>query len=175
MSVRPKTIRAILAVEPSGPPFFDIQAGPAAGSPTPDWSRYSETKARPWGITADPLSYSPPAAKASDLDIAEQEKSDEPNLDRCWMQKAPARQLPRLQRIPILVVTSEASYHALYDHCTVKYLEQAGVRATWIKLAEVGIRGNGHMMMLEKNNMEISAVMSGWLEKALASGTKNGR
>src|SRR5215469_13164868 len=37
---RPDLVKAILAVEPSGPPFFDIQAGPAATSPTPDWSRY---------------------------------------------------------------------------------------------------------------------------------------
>jgi len=47
----------------------------------------------------------------------------------------------------------------------VKYLEQASVRPTWIKLADVGIRGNGHMMMLEKNNLEIAGVMSAWLDK----------
>jgi hypothetical protein len=31
----------------------------------------------------------------------------------------------------------------------------------------VGIHGNGHMMMLEKNNLEIAAVMSRWLAKTL--------
>jgi pimeloyl-ACP methyl ester carboxylesterase len=70
--------------------------------------------------------------------------------------------------MPILILTAEASYHAPYDHCTVKYLDQAGVHTTWIKLAEVGIHGNGHMMMLEKNNQDIAAVMSHWLAKALA-------
>jgi hypothetical protein len=49
----------------------------------------------------------------------------------------------------------------------VKFLEQAGVHSTWIKLADAGIRGNGHMMMLEKNNQEIGAVMSKWLDKVL--------
>jgi len=83
------------------------------------------------------------------------------------MQATPARQLPNLQKVPILIVTSEASYHRAYDHCTVKYLEQAGVPVQWIKLADVGIHGNGHMMMLEKNNMEIAAVMSRWIEKTL--------
>jgi hypothetical protein len=29
----------------------------------------------------------------------------------------------------------------------------------------VCIHGNGHMMMLEKNNAEIAAVLSRWLEK----------
>jgi pimeloyl-ACP methyl ester carboxylesterase len=75
--------------------------------------------------------------------------------------------LPNLAKLPILVVTSEASYHAPYDHCTVKYLQQASVRPTWIKLSDVGIHGNGHMMMLEKNNLEIAAVMARWLADAL--------
>ncbi len=48
---------------------------------------------------------------------------------------------------------AEASYHAPYDHCTVAYLRQAGVRTDFIRLADHGIRGNGHMMMMEKNSM----------------------
>ena len=159
---RPDLVKAIVAVEPSGPPFFDVQNVAA-----PEWFRYSAMMARPWGVTAVPLAYSPAAASASDLEIVRQEKADGPDLSSCWMQKAPARQLPKLQKIPILIVTSEASYHAAYDHCTVKYLEQAGVRTTWIKLSEIGIHGNGHMMMLEKNNLEIAAVLSRWLAKAL--------
>jgi pimeloyl-ACP methyl ester carboxylesterase len=164
---RPDFVKAILAVEPNGPPFFDTEAGPGANVAAPDWSRDAPTQARPWGITADPLSYLPPAAKASDLAIIRQDKPDGPNLNRCWMQESPARQLPNLQKIPILILTSEASYHAPYDHCTVKYLEQAGVHPTWIKLADVGIHGNGHMMMLEKNNTEIGVVMLRWLDKSL--------
>jgi hypothetical protein len=45
--------------------------------------------------------------------------------------------------------------------------KQAGVHPKWIKLADVGIHGNGHMMMLEKNNLEIGAVMSKWLDNVL--------
>jgi hypothetical protein len=69
--------------------------------------------------------------------------------------------------VPILIVTSEASYHRAYDHCTVKYLEQASVPVTWIKLEDIGIHGNGHMMMLEKNNADVAAVMAHWLEKTI--------
>jgi pimeloyl-ACP methyl ester carboxylesterase len=159
---RPDLVKAIVAVEPNGPPFFDVENIAA-----PDWFRDAATQTRPWGITAVPLIYSPPAAKASDLAIVQQEKPDGPDLTRCWLQKSPARLLPNLQRLPILILTAEASYHAPYDHCTVKYLEQAGVRPTWTRLADAGIRGNGHMMMLEKNNMEIAAVMSRWLTKML--------
>ncbi len=55
-----------------------------------------------------------------------------------------------------MIVAAEASYHAAYDHCTAKYLEQAGVRNTFIRLEERGIRGNGHMVMLEKNNLRVA-------------------
>ncbi len=39
---------------------------------------------------------------------------------------------------------------------------------TFIRLEDIGIRGNGHMMMLEKNSDEIAGVIEGWLKKALA-------
>jgi hypothetical protein len=51
----------------------------------------------------------------------------------------------------------------------VKYLRQTGVKSTWIKLAEQGIHGNSHVMMLEKNNQEIAAVIARWLEKSVIS------
>ena len=133
------------------------------GKRSAEW--HAAAQARPWGITADPLAYSPTAGKASDLAVVRQDKADGPDLVRCWMQQTPARQLPNLQKVPILILTAEASYHAPYDHCTVKYLEQAGVKPAWTKLAEAGIHGNGHMMMLEKNNGEIGAVISRWLAK----------
>jgi pimeloyl-ACP methyl ester carboxylesterase len=157
---RPTLVKAIIAVEPNGPPFFDVENGAA-----PDWFRDAATQARPWGLTAAPLTYSPAAANASDLAIVRQERADAPDLSRCWIQQSPARMLPNLQKLPILILTAEASYHAPYDHCTVKYLEQAGVHPVWIKLADIGIHGNGHMMMLEKNNIEIGGVMSRWLAK----------
>jgi pimeloyl-ACP methyl ester carboxylesterase len=157
---QPSLVKAIVAVEPNGPPFFDVENVRA-----PEWFRSAPTQTRAWGVTAVPLSYLPQAATASDLAIVQQEKPDAPDLSKCWMQKSPARQLPNLQKVPILILTAEASYHAPYDHCTVKYLEQAGVRSTWIKLGDIGIHGNGHMMMLEKNNMEIAGVMSRWLAR----------
>ena len=167
---RPDLVKAIVAVEPNGPPFFDI-----INVPAPEWFRDSATQTRPWGVTAVPLSYAPPANNTSDLAILRQEKPDAPDLTKCWLQKSPARQLLNLQKIPILIMTAEASYHAPYDHCTVKYLEQAGVHSTWIKLADIGIHGNGHMMMLEKNNLDIAAVISTWLSKSLPTASKTTR
>jgi pimeloyl-ACP methyl ester carboxylesterase len=168
---RPDNVKAVIAIEPSGPPFFSVDNVPA-----PELFRDAKEQQRPWGLSATPLTYSPPAASASDLAIVRQDQSDAPDLSRCWLQKSPARQLSNLQKVPVLVVTSEASFHTAYDHCTVKYLQQAGVHVTFIKLAEIGIHGNGHMMMLEKNNSEIAAVMSKWIEKTLpaAANSKSG-
>jgi pimeloyl-ACP methyl ester carboxylesterase len=159
---RPNLVKAIVAVEPNGPPFYAIE-----NTGAPNWFRDAAMMTNKWGITAVPLTYSPPAASPADLALTHEEKPEARDLVRCWLQKSPARTIPNLTKLPILVVTSEASYHAAYDHCTVKYLQQAGVRPTWIKLGDAGIHGNGHMMMLEKNNMEIAAVMARWLADAL--------
>jgi len=163
---RPDLVKAILAVEPNGPPFYDLQLIGA-----PDWFRYG-TKLRPWGITAVPLNYSPAAKDVSEMESVEQNQADAPEFAKCWLQKEPARQLPNLQKMPILLLTSESSFRAVDDHCTAKFLNQAGVRPTWTKLADIGIHGNGHMMMLEKNNSAIAEVMTRWLDKALMEGEK---
>jgi pimeloyl-ACP methyl ester carboxylesterase len=159
---RPDLVKAIVAVEPNGPPFYDV-----TNLGAPEWFRDTPTNARSWGPTAVPLTYAPPAASASDLTMVRQPTADGPDLVRCWLQATPARQLPKLATVPVLVLTGEASYHAPYDHCTVKFLEQAGVHPTFVKLADAGIRGNGHMMMIEKNNHEIAALIDRWLDKTL--------
>ena len=46
-------------------------------------------------------------------------------------------------------------------------LQQAGVRPSFIRLADLGIKGNSHMLLVEKNNREIAAVIAGWLDKTL--------
>jgi hypothetical protein len=93
-----------------------------------------------------------------------QDKADKPDLVRCWSQAEPVRKLTTLKDIPILIISSEASYHASYDHCTAAYLTQAGVANSFIRLPDRGIRGNGHMMMLEKNSDAIAGVIEGWLK-----------
>ncbi len=81
------------------------------------------------------------------------------------MQKAPARQLVNLKNIPVMVVAAEASYRQVYDHCTVKYLNQAGVNTEYVRLQDKGIRGKGHMVMIEKNNLEIARFVDEWVQK----------
>jgi len=54
-------------------------------------------------------------------------------------------------------------------------LTQAGVKNTWVDLGTVGIHGNGHMMMLERNELEIAAFMAGWIQDNIEKGTKTTR
>jgi pimeloyl-ACP methyl ester carboxylesterase len=146
---RPSLVKAIVAVEPSGPPFEATVNG--AG------------KARAWGPTDIPITYDPPVKDASELAVEREAKADGPDLFVCWMQKAPARQLVNLKNIPVMVMAAEASYHQVYDHCTAKYLDQAGVRTEYIRLQDKGIHGNGHMVMIEKNNLDIAHVIDEWI------------
>jgi pimeloyl-ACP methyl ester carboxylesterase len=146
---RPKAVKGIIAVEPAGPPFRN--------------SVVNENEARPWGIADIPLTYDPPAKTASDLVAVQEQKPDAPDLTTCWKQADPPRRLVNLQGIPILIVTTESSYHAPYDHCTAKYLTQAGVRNTHMRLEDQGIHGNGHMVMLERNSLQIAALLGKWI------------
>ena len=151
-------MRANVAVEPNGPPVRELEFKGA-----PDW--FSESaRDKAWGLGEVPITYDPPVTATSKLEFVRQEQADKADLARCWLQKEPARKLPNVAKVPTLIVMSEASYHAAYDHCTAAYLTQAGVKNTFVRLADRGIKGNGHMMMLEKNNMAIAGVMAEWLD-----------
>jgi hypothetical protein len=115
-----------------------------------------------------PLTYDPPLKAGEELAFVRQDKPDAPGLVRGWLQAEPARKLPNLAKVPMLIVVAEGSYHAAFDHVTAHYLEQAGVPVTFVRLEDIGIRGNGHMMMLEKNSDEIAGVLADWVKKAVA-------
>jgi len=53
----------------------------------------------------------------------------------------------------------------IYDQCVVDFLRLAGVRAEWIKLGDIGVHGNGHFSFLEKNNLQIAAVVESWIRE----------
>jgi hypothetical protein len=95
--------------------------------------------------------------------------ADSPDLVRCWLQGDPVRKLSLLAQIPVVMLTSQASYHASYDHCTSKYLTQAGVAHTHVRMEDVGIRGNGHMSMLERNNLQIAGLIDTLIRRHIFS------
>lgn len=157
---RPQLVKGIVGIEPSSPPFRNLdEVGP------PEWFRYSQNLDKPWGITRLPIAYDPPAKAPEELKPVLEEKADRTDLTRCYRQSEPARKLANLADIPILIVSGEASFHAPWDHCTSKYLTQAGVANEHVRLEAHGIHGTGHMMMLEKNSLAIAQLIAGWLER----------
>ena len=166
---RPRLVKAIVAVEPNGPPVYETELKGA-----PEW--FADTGARKSsGLGMLSLTYQPPLKAREELVFVRQRKPDAPGLVRGWLQAEPARKLPNLAKVPILILVAEASYHAAFDHCAAAYLTQAGVPNRFIRLEDVGIRGNGHMMMLEKNSDAVAGVIEDWLRKTLAAKRKPGR
>jgi pimeloyl-ACP methyl ester carboxylesterase len=149
---RPKLVKGIIAAEPVAPPIENAERG-ATGP------------GRVWGLTNVPITYDPPIKNASELQTIREDKADGPDLIPCVVQKEPAHKLINLEGIPVLNVSGEASYHRPYARCVAKWLNQAGVKTTFVNLEDVGIRGNGHQFMSEKNSAEISKFFMDWLEK----------
>ncbi len=149
---RSKLVKGIIAAEPVAPPIENAERG-ATGP------------GRVWGLTNMPITYDPSIKSASELRTVREDKADGPDLIPCWVQKEPARKLINLEGIPVLNVSGEASYHRPYAHCVAKWLNQAGVKTKFVNLEDVGMRGNGHQFMSEKNSAEISKFFMDWLEK----------
>ena len=141
---RPELVRAIVSVEPLGPPFEAISG------------------ALPYGITHAPLSFDPPLAEGELPGSADMPSPGE-GLVAYKVQAEPARRLPNLAGIPVVVVTAEASWMAADNHAIVHFLQQAGVAAEHLRLEDRGVHGNGHAMMLEENSDEVAGVIRDWL------------
>ncbi|KAF7856346.1 hypothetical protein EAF04_009874 [Stromatinia cepivora] len=173
----PELVKAIVSIEPTGPPFQDVLFPPT----TPGGFT------RKYGITDIPMQYEPELKAGEVLEkvLVRNENAGEGGLEECWLQRAPARQFKNLRGIKVLVETGEASFHRVYDGCTVEYLRQAGVEVQWMKLGEgvekgqgeqggghedhlvSSIHGNGHMQFMERNSDVIARVLEAWIRSAV--------
>jgi pimeloyl-ACP methyl ester carboxylesterase len=174
--MRPALVKAIVAAEPSGPPAHDVVvksiqrfdvAWEGAAKQTDDDYYRDNPGVKRYGLGNTPIEYAPAVTADSPLEFVQQEKPERPDLSRCWLQKEPARKLALVGERPVLLIEAEASFYAGYNHCNVAYLRQAGVPAEFLKLADVGIKRNGHMMMMEKNSDQIAEIIANWLDKVV--------
>jgi pimeloyl-ACP methyl ester carboxylesterase len=145
---RPGLVEAIIAVEPIGPPFAEL----------PGFGRLD------WGLTAAPISYEPPVEDPRVLHPTEAQGPQDG-----LVQAEPARSLPNLKGFPIAVVAADTSPFAAFQHGLTDYLVRAGADAELLRLPEMGITGNGHLPMGEKNSDEVAEVLMSWLGKRLAA------
>lgn len=149
---RPQFIKAIIAVEPWEPPIGNLELGETGYG-------------RLWGLGNLPLHYSPPITNPAQLHPIRVAKAPKPGLDRCWIQGKPVHKLINLIHVPVLEVSGQASYHRPFAYCEAKWLNQAGVKTDYVNLEDVGLPGNGHQMMSEKNSAGIAKFFLSWLKK----------
>jgi len=150
---RPGLVRAVIAVEPTG--------NAARGGTGP---------AVACGITIACLRYTPALSGPAALGLTRASAPEDGGPARavdCWLQPGSHFRLPWLAGVPILIATGEASYHAGQDYCTSAFLTQAGVPNEYVYLSDMGLRGNGHMQMVEKNNLDLAAFYERWLRRRL--------
>ena len=143
---RPGLVRALVVLEPIGPPFLKI---------APLGINLA------WGPCAAPIAYDPPPATAEELALVRVESSaaGPPFL----LQADPPRRLTHLADVPIAIVTAGASQAVENDRRFAAFLEQAGCRVQALRLAEHGVHGNGHGMIFERNHAEVLRVVTDWI------------
>ena len=118
-----------------------------------------------WGMSTIPVTWDPPVGDPSEIKVRYVANS-EPDVNGYFLQEEPARRLPNLRNVAVLTVTSAAGQAAPGNPGAPAFLKQAGVRvAEELRLAKVGIQGNSHMMMVEKNHREVLQPILDWLDK----------
>jgi hypothetical protein len=77
---------------------------------------------------------------------------------------------PKLKNTPVLMIFGDyVDQHprwAAFKKIDTEYanaIKAAGGAVDWVNLPEIGIKGNSHMMMQDKNNGEIAEVIQKWL------------
>jgi pimeloyl-ACP methyl ester carboxylesterase len=146
---RPNLVKGIIAIEGGGQPF--------AG-------------ANVWGMSTIPVVYDPPVLHPSELKIVTV-PSPEKGVADYKIQAEPARGLLNLQGIPIVMVTSEGSFASPGNPGAVAFFKQAGCNAQELRLVDHGIHGNGHMMMVEKNNRQVLQPILDWIANNVEKNT----
>jgi hypothetical protein len=85
-----------------------------------------------------------------------------------------AQQISTLAKTPALIMFGDhlgdtqgggLSWQASYEGCEkfVQQVKDAGGDATMMHLPKLGLRGNSHMLMQDKNNLQIADLILGWI------------
>jgi pimeloyl-ACP methyl ester carboxylesterase len=70
------------------------------------------------------------------------------------------------KRVLVITGTDDLDHSREADGAIVTWLKEHGAKADFCFLADRGIVGNGHMLMLEQNSDEIAGIILDWLEAA---------
>lgn len=147
---QPELVKAVVAIEPAGPAY-------------PEGSVDTKTQTICKNLFVSvPLQFDPPVTEDDPMRLEWHEGTGLGETGG-WLQSEPCRQLPNLKGKPFILITADTSYHVKSDHLTAKALAQCGVDIQHVNLRDVGIRGNGHMVMVEKNSDAVVQFIHQWL------------
>ncbi|KAH7313502.1 hypothetical protein B0I35DRAFT_513162 [Stachybotrys elegans] len=190
--VAPELVASIVAIAPDGPPcavgFHEIE-GRLDGKRIYKGDIIPGLGRRQYGLADIPLTYDPPAALDFDLDDESKtfkldiEYSIPPGSNTPCMMQRPVerryigspdegyqegpsviRQLVNLGKIPHAVFTGQTSAQRTCDFAMADFMTRAGLPLTWLKLADLGIVGNGPLMFLEENSDLIAKHIHVWVQ-----------
>lgn len=105
-----------------------------------------------WGLTAAPITFDPP------LDTLDQVREADPS----------SLKMPGLQDVPVALMTGENSTFASFASSIVPFLQNAGAQVDHLDLPALGIHGNGHGLIYERNSDAAFEVVVQWLAKRVA-------
>ncbi|KAM0455322.1 hypothetical protein ACHAO4_004204 [Trichoderma viride] len=175
---KPRLVRGIITIEPDGPPCA------RSGSPVNGRMKYTpylqyDPNIRRYGISDAPLTFSPALQPAPGAHPLKTQVHQSPDNNGCnilqqkqdnimiynirddeGQDKVP--QLINLARVPHVMYTSHTSPHSVYDWATTSFLRQAGDFVDWWFLPKHGVRGNGHLIHLERNSDAIVRHIDLW-------------
>jgi pimeloyl-ACP methyl ester carboxylesterase len=125
-----------------------------------------------WGLTASPMTYDPPVSDLKQFSLVDRtppSDSPRPIASPYTLQAEPARKWKNLKGIPIAWLTSEFGAGGS-PVANVEFLKQVGCTVEMLRLRNYGITGNGNLMLMERNNHEVFAVLRDWLDRNVARG-----
>lgn len=140
---RPNLVKATIMIEGGGQPF-------GGGNR--------------WGVSSIPVTYDPPVADPAEIKTT-YVANPEPGIAGYYLQAEPARKLPNLKNTKVLVATADASFASPGNPGLVAFLKQAGVQAEELRWGALGMNGNGHAMMFEKNSRQVLQPLIDWMHK----------
>ena len=149
--IRPNLVKGIIAIEGGGQPFGGQNV---------------------WGMSTIPVAYDPPVSDPSEI------KTKRVDAAGAGRQRVPAAGRAGAQ-------TEEPAEHSDRDRhggSVVRVARQSrrgrrtssrrACKAEELRLVNLGIHGNGHMMMVEKNNREVLKPILAWVDKNVNGSAK---
>jgi len=117
-----------------------------------------------WGMSSIPVTYDPPVNDPAEIKT-HWVANPEPGVGGYFLQSEPVRRLPNLRNTKVVFVTADSSFASPGSPGGVAFLKQAGVQAEELRLGGIGIKGNGHMMMVEKNSRQVLQPIIDWMTR----------